>query len=181
MYEFARLVVTYTMMSKRKIKKLVEDGAVRGWDDPRLCTIDGLRRRGFTSRGLNAFVGDLGVTRNVQSVVEVQKLHYWGRWDLNNTSPRVMAVLDPVLLVVTNWEEERKKGSFPLVLEKMAQAFPQDGESFERGQRTLRFDGSAGIYIERSDFRNDAGVKKSFFGLAPGKCVRLKYIGLIVT
>ena len=104
-YEFSRLNIEYTVLSKRKLRQLVETKIVDGWDDPRLPTINGLRRRGFTAEGINAFCDDIGVNRKDNTMVEVDRLHYWIRWHLDTICPRRMAVLDPVLVEITNYEE----------------------------------------------------------------------------
>ena len=104
-YEFSRLNIEYTVLSKRKLRQLVETKIVDGWDDPRLPTINGLRRRGFTSEGINAFCDDIGVNRKDNTMVEVARLHYWIRWHLDTICHRRMAVLKPLLVELTNYDE----------------------------------------------------------------------------
>ncbi|CAN0294872.1 unnamed protein product, partial [Discosporangium mesarthrocarpum] len=105
-YEFARLNITRTVLSKRKLLKLVQGGMVEGWDDPRMPTIKGLRRRGYTPQILNSFCADIGVTRN-DNVIEVEKLEHWVRTVLNETAPRVMGALRPLKVTLTNLDVER--------------------------------------------------------------------------
>lgn len=100
-YEFSRLNITYTVLSKRKLLKLVKGNQVQGWDDPRMPTIKGLRRRGYTADILNAFCKDIGVTRN-ENVIQYERLQHWARAILNETAPRAMGVLNPILLTITN-------------------------------------------------------------------------------
>ncbi|MBC3758520.1 glutamine--tRNA ligase/YqeY domain fusion protein [Hyunsoonleella sp. SJ7] len=157
--EFARLNLSYTIMSKRKLLKLVEDGVVSGWDDPRMPTISGLRRRGYTPNALRKFVETVGVAKR-ENVIEVSLLEFCIREDLNKTAPRVMAVLDPIKLVITNYPEDK--------VEWMdAENNPEDENA---GYRKVPF--SRELYIEKEDFREEAGNK--FFRLKLGGEVRLK-------
>ena len=160
-YEFARLNLTYTIMSKRKLGRLVEEEIVDGWDDPRLPTIFGLRRRGVTPEAIRTFCRDVGVTRS-ESRVEVSQLEHAIRDDLNFKAPRVMAVLDPVKVVVTNWDEDEidrlDVPSWPREIDKP-------------GSREVPF--TRELYIERDDFREDP--PDDFYRLSPGREVRLRY------
>ncbi|MBR3751110.1 MAG: glutamine--tRNA ligase/YqeY domain fusion protein [Clostridia bacterium] len=155
--EFARLNITRTIMSKRYLKKLVDDGVVSGWDDPRMPTIAGLRRRGYTPEALKSFCARCGVAK-VYSVIEAGFLEHCLREDLNEKALRRMAVVDPVKLVITNFE-----GSREVEIEN-------HNAKEELGKRTLSF--SNELYIEREDFMIDPPSK--FFRLAPGREVRLK-------
>lgn len=157
--EFSRLNLSYTVMSKRKLKQLVEDGIVNGWDDPRMPTIAGLRRRGYNPRALRKFVDTAGVSKRNQ-VVDLALLEFCIREDGNENAPRVMAVLDPVKVVITNYPEGQSE---MLTAENM----PNDESA---GERQVPF--SREIYIEREDFREEANRK--FFRLKLGKEVRLK-------
>ncbi|WP_203256748.1 glutamine--tRNA ligase/YqeY domain fusion protein [Hyunsoonleella ulvae] len=157
--EFARLNLSYTIMSKRKLLKLVEDGIVRGWDDPRMPTISGLRRRGYTPNALRKFVETVGVAKR-DNVIDVSLLEFCIREDLNKTAPRVMAVLNPVKLVITNYPEDK--------VEWLEAENNQEDES--AGYRKVPF--SRELYIEREDFKEEASNK--FFRLKLGGEVRLK-------
>jgi glutaminyl-tRNA synthetase len=157
--EFARLNLNYTVMSKRKFIKLVQDGHVRGWDDPRMVTISGIRRRGYTPSSIRRFAERVGVAKN-NSVIDMALLEHTIRDELNDTAPRVMAVLRPLKVVLTNYPEDKTE-RFEV------QDFPHDAE---RNQvRTVPF--SREIYIEETDFMEEPARK--FFRLAPGKEVRL--------
>ena len=164
-YEFARLNLTYTVMSKRLLKRLVEEERVGGWDDPRMPTVAGMRRRGYTPAAIRRFAERIGVSRR-DSVVDVGLLEHALREDLNATSPRTMAVLRPLKLVIENFPEDEE-------VELVAPFSPND-ESF--GSRTLHL--TREVFIERDDFMEEP-VKK-WFRLAPGKEVRLRY-GALVT
>ena len=164
-YEFARLNLTYTVMSKRLLKRLVEEGRVSGWDDPRMPTVAGMRRRGYTPAAIRRFAERIGVSRR-DSVVDVGLLEHALREDLNATSPRTMAVLRPLKLVIENFPEGEE-------VELVAPFSPND-ESF--GSRTLHL--TREVFIERDDFMEEP-IKK-WFRLAPGKEVRLRY-GALVT
>ncbi len=158
-YEFARLNLNYTVMSKRKLLQLVEEKVVNGWDDPRMPTISGLRRRGYTSKSIRNFCETIGVAKR-ENVIDVSLLEFCLREDLNKTAPRVMAVLDPVKLVITNYLEGKT--------ELLDAENNQEDES--AGFRKVPF--SRELYIEREDFLEIAPAK--FFRLSIGNEVRLK-------
>ncbi|MBE0582223.1 MAG: glutamine--tRNA ligase/YqeY domain fusion protein [Desulfofustis sp.] len=158
--EFARLNLTYTVMSKRKLLQLVTDGHVDGWDDPRMLTISGLRRRGYTPRAIRNFCEQIGIGKK-ESWIDMSVLENAIRDDLNETAPRVMGVLDPVKVVIDNYPADQVE-----LIE--AQNHPQKPEL---GSRSLPF--SREIYIEREDFLENPPGK--FFRLAPGREVRLRY------
>ncbi len=157
--EFARLNLSYTIMSKRKLLELVLEKRVNGWDDPRMPTLSGLRRRGYTPESIRNFALKTGATK-VDGMIDVGLLEHSVRDDLNKRAPRVMAVLDPVKLVITNYPEEKE--------EQLTIINNPEDESM--GSRTIPF--SHEIYIEKNDFMEDPPRK--FFRLAPGKEVRLK-------
>ncbi|MFY9242082.1 MAG: glutamine--tRNA ligase/YqeY domain fusion protein [Polaribacter sp.] len=157
--EFSRLNLSYTIMSKRKLLKLVEEGIVAGWDDPRMPTISGLRRRGYTPESIKSFIETVGVSKR-ENVIDVALLEFKIREDLNKTAKRVMAVLDPVKVVITNYPEEK---------EEMLDANYNDYED-GFGSREVPF--SREIYIEKEDFKEEAN--KKFFRLKLGSEVRLK-------
>jgi glutaminyl-tRNA synthetase len=158
-YEFARLNLTHTVLSKRVLLRLVNEGYVRGWDDPRMPTLSGLRRRGFPAEGLRDFAGMIGVAR-ADSVVEVEMLEHAVRDVLNRTALRRFAVLDPLKLVIENYPEGTAEG-----LEVANN--PEDDSA---GTRRVQF--SRELWIERDDFMEDP--PKKFFRLAPGREVRLR-------
>jgi glutaminyl-tRNA synthetase len=158
-YEFARLNLNYTVMSKRKLLQLVQDNVVNGWDDPRMPTISGLRRRGYTAKSIRNFCETIGVAKR-ENVIDVSLLEFCLREDLNKTAPRVMAVLDPVKLVITNYPEGKE--------EWLEAENNQEDES--AGFRKVPF--SRELYIEREDFLEVAPAK--FFRLSIGNEVRLK-------
>ncbi len=158
--EFARLNLTYTVMSKRKLLELVEGGYVSGWDDPRMPTISGLRRRGYTPQAIRSFCERIGVAK-FNSVIDIALLEHCVREDLNKTAPRVMGVLQPLRVVIDNYPEDK-------VEEMEAINNPEDPAM---GTRKVPF--SRVLYIEREDFREDPPRK--FFRLAPGREVRLRY------
>ncbi len=158
--EFARLNLTYTVLSKRKLTQLVEGGYVSGWDDPRMPTIAGLRRRGYTPYAIRDFIERTGITRS-DSIVDYAMLEHCIRDDLNKNAKRVMAVLDPIKVVITNYPEDK-------VEELDAENNPEKPED---GFRKVPF--CREIYIEREDFREEA--PKKFFRLVPGREVRLKH------
>jgi glutaminyl-tRNA synthetase len=162
--EFARLNLNYTVMSKRKLLQLVKEGLVRGWDDPRLPTLCGLRRRGYTPESIRNFCERIGVGKR-DGVVDVALLEHSLREDLNARAPRVMAVLRPLRLVIDNYPEGKVE---------MMQAVnnPEDASS---GTREVAF--SRELLIEREDFMEDP--PKKFFRLAPGRTVRLRYACLV--
>ena len=157
--EFARLNLSYTIMSKRKLLKLVEENIVSGWDDPRMPTISGLRRRGYTPDSIKKFVETVGVARR-ENVIDVSLLEFCVREDLNKKAPRVMGVIDPVKLIITNYPEGESEW-----LE--AENNPEDESA---GYRKVPF--SKKLYIEKEDFKEEANRK--FFRLTLGKEVRLK-------
>ena len=163
-YEFARLNLNYTVMSKRKLKQLVEEGFVRGWDDPRMPTLSALRRRGYTPASIRAFADRVGIAKR-DNIIEIGLLEYFIREELNRTANRVMAVLDPVKLVITNYPADR-------VEELEAENNPEDESA---GSRIVPFSNT--LYIEREDFMENP--PKKFFRLAPGQLVRLKYAYII--
>jgi glutaminyl-tRNA synthetase len=158
--EFARLNLSYTVLSKRKLIELVAQGQVTGWDDPRMPTISGLRRRGYTSESIRNFCDRIGVAKR-DSMVDMALLEYYVREDLNKHAPRVMSVLHPLKVVIDNYPED-------LVEELEAVNNPEDP-----GMGTRRVPFSRVIYIEKDDFREDP--PKQFFRLAPGREVRLRY------
>ncbi|MGB2685775.1 MAG: glutamine--tRNA ligase/YqeY domain fusion protein [Olleya sp.] len=157
--EFARLNLSYTIMSKRKLLKLVEEGIVNGWDDPRMPTISGLRRRGFTPTAIRKFVETVGVAKR-DNIIDVALLEFCIREDLNKKAPRVMAVLDPLKVVITNYPEDK---------EEWLEA-ENNQEDDAAGFRKVPF--SREIYIEKEDFKEEASSK--FFRLKLGGEVRLK-------
>ena len=158
--EFARLNITYTVLSKRKLLELVNEKHVSGWDDPRMPTISGLRRRGYSSSSIRKFCEVIGVTKH-NSLSDVALLEHAVRDDLNKTSPRFMAVLDPIKLVITNYPEGQTEN-----LE--AQNNPEDPAA---GSRSIPF--SKTLLIERDDFIEEA--PKKYFRLTPGQEVRLRW------
>ncbi len=158
--EFARLNLNYTVLSKRKLLKLVEGGYVSGWDDPRMPTLSGLRRRGYTPEAIRDFCDRIGVAKT-NSVVDVALLEHCVRQDLNKRAPRVMGVLDPLRVVIENYPEGQ--------VEEMEAVNNPEDESM--GTRLVPF--SRVLYIERDDFREDPPRK--YFRLAPGREVRLRY------
>lgn len=157
--EFARLNLTYTIMSKRKLQQLVEKGVVDGWDDPRMPTISGLRRRGYTPDAIRNFAQNVGIAKR-ENLIDVAMLEHSVREDLNKKAPRYMAVLDPLKITITNYPKDQE--------EELETTNNPEDESM--GTRKVPF--SREIYIERSDFMEDPPRK--FFRLAPGKEVRLK-------
>jgi glutaminyl-tRNA synthetase len=158
--EFARLNLTYTVMSKRKLLQLVTEGLVDGWNDPRMPTISGLRRRGFTPEAIRDFCSRIGVAKR-DSIVDMALLEHCLREDLNRRAPRVMAVLRPLKVVITNYPEDQ-------VEELAAVNNPEDPAM---GTRLVPF--ARELYIEREDFREDP--PKQYYRLAPGREVRLRY------
>ena len=163
--EFARRNLSYTVMSKRKLLQLVEEGHVNGWDDPRMPTISGLRRRGYTPTSIRDFSETAGIAKR-DNVTDLALLEFHIRQELNKVAPRVMAVLDPVKLVITNYPEGQEEML-------TAENNPEDEDA---GFRTVPF--SREIYIEREDFREVAN--KKFFRLKLGKEVRLKNAYIIM-
>lgn len=158
-YEFSRLNLTYTVMSKRKLKQLVEDKHVAGWDDPRMSTISGFRRRGYTPQSIRTFAEKIGVAKR-ENLIDVSLLEFCIREDLNKTALRRMVVFDPLKVVITNYEERKTE-----ILK--GEDNPEDPNS---SHRDIPF--SREIYVEREDFMEVA--PKKFFRLAPGQMVRLK-------
>ena len=158
--EFARLNLDYTIMSKRKLKKLVDEKHVSGWDDPRMPTISGMRRRGYTAFAIRNFMNEVGVAKR-DNVMELAKLEYHLRQDLNKICERRMAVLNPIKVVITNYPKNSSE-----MLEAINN--PEDSSS---GVRDISFSGE--LYIEQNDFMEDP--PKKFFRLAPGREVRLRY------
>jgi glutaminyl-tRNA synthetase len=157
--EFARLNLTYTVMSKRKLLELVQGGHVNGWDDPRMPTIVGMRRRGYTSEAIRAFCDRIGVAKR-ENIVDVALLEHAVREDLNRIAPRVMGVLHPLRVVISNYPEGESE-TFEVVNN------PEDASA---GTRRVPF--SRVLYIEEDDFREDP--PKKFYRLAPGREVRLR-------
>jgi len=158
-YEFARLNINYTVTSKRKLKMLVDENVVDGWDDPRMPTIAGMRRRGYTAAALRNFCDMVGVARS-EGVVDMAMLEHAIRDDLDKNAPRAMCVMDPLKLVITNYPEEK--------VEQLSVAGHPNRDDL--GERTLPF--SREVYIERDDFREEAN--KKFKRLVLGKKVRLR-------
>lgn len=163
-WEYSRLNVTNTVMSKRKLNRLVTEKRVDGWDDPRLMTLAGLRRRGVTSASINAFVRGVGITRSDGSMIRLDRLEYHVREELNKTAPRTMVVLNPLKVVITNLEAD---SIMDLDAKKWPDAQTDDASAFYK----VPF--SKTVYIERSDFRMKDS--KDYYGLAPGKSVLLRY------
>jgi glutaminyl-tRNA synthetase len=157
--EFARLNLTYTVMSKRKLLRLVQDNVVRAWDDPRMPTLSGMRRRGFTPEAIRAFCDEIGVAKR-ENVVDIALLEHAVRDDLNKRAPRVMCVLRPLRVVIENYPEGQ-------VEEVIVPVNPEDPGA---GTRKMPF--SRVLYIERDDFLEEP--PKKFFRLAPGREVRLR-------
>lgn len=159
-YEFARLNITHTVMSKRKLLELVQTGLVNGWDDPRMPTICGLRRRGYTPSAIRLFSEKVGVAKR-DNVIDISLMEWCIREELNKTAPRHMAVLDPLKVIITNYPEGK---------EEFMKA-PLNPEDPTAGERLIPF--SRQIYIERDDFMENP--PKKYFRLMPGGEVRLKY------
>ncbi len=162
--EFDRLNLTYTVLSKRKLLQLVEQGVVEGWDDPRMPTISGMRRRGYSPQGLRNFARNLGVSKT-NGITEFENLEYYIREDLNKTALRVMTVLRPVKLVLTNYPE----GQVEFV---EAINNPEDASA---GTRSVPF--GRELWIEQEDFRESP--LKGYHRLYPGNEVRLRYAYII--
>ncbi len=158
--EFARLNLSYTVLSKRRLIRLVDEGYVNRWDDPRMPTLSGLRRRGVTSESIRSFIDAIGIAKN-ESIVDYALLEYHIRQDLNKRSPRVMGVLNPLKVVITNYPEGQ--------IEELEAI--NNPENPDAGTRIVPF--SREIYIERDDFMEDPPRK--FFRLGPGREVRLRY------
>lgn len=158
-YEFARLNLSYTVMSKRKLLELVEEGYINSWDDPRMPTISGMRRRGYTSESIRNFADRVGVAKR-DNVIDVGLLEFSVREHLNKITPRIFAVLNPLKIIITNYPEDQ-------VEELELEVNPEDTSM---GTRKVPF--SREIYIEQDDFMQDP--PKKFFRLGPGREVRLK-------
>jgi len=157
-YEFARLNMTYTVMSKRKLLQLVSEGHVQGWDDPRMPTISGMRRRGFTAESIRTFCDKIGVARR-ENMIDFSLLEFCLREDLNKSALRVMGVLDPVKLIITNYPEGQTE-----------ELISENGPDEAYGTRIIPFSNT--LWVEREDFMEVAA--KKWFRLAPGAMVRLK-------
>ena len=157
-YEFARLNMTYTVMSKRKLLQLVNEGHVSGWDDPRMPTISGFRRKGFTPKSIREFCDRIGIAKR-ENLIDLGLLEFCLREDLNETALRAMAVLDPIKLIITNYEDG-----------KTEMLNSENGPLEEMGVRSIPF--SKELWIEREDFMEVPA--KKWFRLAPGSMVRLK-------
>ncbi len=158
--EFARLNMTYTLMSKRRLNELVKTGASSGWDDPRMPTLSGMRRRGYTPEAIRDFCGRIGVAK-ANSIIDIALLEHCLREDLNRQATRVMVVLNPLRVVIENYPEGQ--------VEEVAAVNNPEDESM--GTRSLPF--SRELWIERDDYRDDA--PRQWFRLAPGREVRLKH------
>ncbi|WP_126244319.1 glutamine--tRNA ligase/YqeY domain fusion protein [Chitinophaga rhizosphaerae] len=163
-YEFARLNLSYTVMSKRKLLQLVNEGIVRGWDDPRMPTIAAFRRRGYTPSSIRTFAERVGIQKR-DNIIELGLLEYCIREELNKTAPRVMAVLDPIKLVITSYPEGQTE-------ELQAENNPEDAAA---GHRNVTFSNT--LWIEREDFMENP--PKKFFRLGVGLKVRLKYAYIV--
>jgi len=164
-YEFARLNLSYTVMSKRKLLQLVNEGVVSGWDDPRMPTISGLRRRGYTPESIREFCERIGIAKR-ENLIELSLLEFCVREHLNKTANRVMAVLDPVKLVISNYPEGEEE---ILIGENNPEAEDKGGT------REIPF--SSTLWIEREDFMEEPA--KKWFRLAPGAMVRLKHAYIV--
>lgn len=162
MWEYSRLNISNTVLSKRKIEQLINNGSVSGWDDPRLHTIQGLRRRGYTASVINKFCQEIGVSRSGnENLTSFKKLEFYCREELNESAPRTFAVLNPIELEIVNFDE---------LAEKQVEAcyFPPDKT---KGVQILNVTKS--VYVDVNDF--SAEEKKGFFGLMPGQVVLLRY------
>ncbi len=157
-YEFARLNMTYTVMSKRKLLQLVNEGHVTGWDDPRMPTLSGFRRKGYTPQSIRTFCDKIGVAKR-ENLIDISLLEFCLREELNKTAHRVMAVLEPLKLVITNYPEGQTE-----------EMISENGPDESMGTRTVPF--SKELWIEREDFMEVPA--KKWFRLAPGAIVRLK-------
>jgi len=158
--EFSRLNINYTIMSKRKLKKLVDEKFVDGWDDPRMPTISGLRRRGYTPDSIRSFANDIGITKR-NSIIDVLRLENALRDELNKVAPRVLCVIDPLKITITNFPDDKEEIVYAI----------NNPEEPAAGKREVLF--TKELYIEKSDFMENPSRK--FFRLAPGKEVRLRY------
>ncbi|MEN8211552.1 MAG: glutamine--tRNA ligase/YqeY domain fusion protein, partial [Thermodesulfobacteriota bacterium] len=162
--EFARMNINYTVLSKRKLQRLVDDNHVQGWDDPRLPTLEGIKRRGYTPESIRNFCDAIGVSKK-ESRIDMGLLESCLRDDLNEKAPRVMGVLKPLKIIIENYPEDKTE-------ELIAKNHPQKEEM---GTRTITF--SREIYVEQDDFMEDP--PKKFFRLGPGREVRLRYAYLV--
>jgi glutaminyl-tRNA synthetase len=158
--EFARLNINYTVMSKRLLLQLVKENHVTGWDDPRMPTISGLRRRGFSPASIRLFAEKVGVSKR-ENVIDYGLLEFCAREDLNKSASRLMGVVDPLKVVVTNWEDDKIDWVDAI----------NNHEDESKGTRKVPF--SKEIFIEKNDFMEEP--PKKFFRLGPGREVRLKY------
>lgn len=163
-WEYSRLSVTNTVLSKRKLNRLVREKWVDGWDDPRLMTLAGLRRRGFTPDAINAFVRDIGITRSDNSMIRLEKIEHYVREDLNKKSRRAMVVLKPLKVIIRNLEENT-------VMDLRAKFWPDASDNDDEAHYRVPF--SKVVYIESSDFRTKDS--KDYYGLTLGKTVMLRY------
>nr|CAB3475950.1 unnamed protein product [Digitaria exilis] len=163
-WEYSRLNISNTVMSKRKLNRLVTEKWVDGWDDPRLLTLAGLRRRGVSSTAINSFIRGIGITRSDNSLIRVDRLEYHIREELNKTAPRAMVVLRPLKVVITNLEEGK-------VLDLDGKMWPDASDTDASSHYKVPF--SRTVYIEKTDFR--LKDSKDYYGLAPGKSVMLRY------
>ena len=159
--EFARLNLSYTIVSKRSLRELVEGHYVAGWDDPRMPTISGIRRRGFTAKSIRKFTDTIGVARR-DGITDVALLEHAVREDLNKTAHRIFGIMDPVKLIITNWPEDHQEIM-------MAENNPEDENS---GTREMPF--TRELFIDRSDFMEDPPSPRKWFRLGPDREVRLK-------
>lgn len=163
-WEYSRLNVSNTVMSKRKLNRLVMEKWVDGWDDPRLLTLSGLRRRGVSSTSINSFIRGMGITRSDSSMIHISRLEYHIREELNKTAPRAMVVLHPLKVVITNFDSG---STINLDAKLWPDAPAEDASSFYKVPLTKV------VYIENTDFRLEDA--KDYYGLAPGKSVLLRY------
>lgn len=165
--EYARLNITYTMLSKRKLIEIVNDKIVDGWDDPRMPTIQGLRRKGFTPNSINTFCSKIGCLGTTEATVDYELLEECLRHDLDQISPRAMAVFDPLEVIISNLDVDKKV---------LALDYPNLKERSASHEIIVSAECKT-VYIERSDFKMIDEPK--YFRLAPNKIVRLKYLGLV--
>jgi len=173
--EFARLNLSFSVMSKRLITRLVDEGHVTGWDDPRLTTLSGLRRRGYTPASIRNFCANIGVAK-FNSTIEMVRLENELRGDLNKTAERRLCVLDPIEVVITDWPGVENSGAGWTAGETVMVSAINNHEDESAGRREVPFSGK--LYIERADFMEEPA--KKFFRMAPGREVRLRY-GYYVT
>lgn len=164
--EFARLNLSYTIVSKRKLLELVNEGHVSGWDDPRMPTISGIRRRGFTPEAIRVFADKVGMARR-NAITDVALLEHSVREDLNKKTNRVFGIMDPVKLIITNWPEDKTKIMTGI----------NNPEDETAGTRDMPF--TRELYIDRSDFKEDPPSPRKWYRLGPDREVRLKYAYII--